>query len=116
MVIFCPKTKEKDEATRTLFIWPFDDQNPEIRGIGNLIYGIAWIGAFIFFVGLFSFFGSMAAGSSVSGPAPPPTAPPTQTLMAAIVGSYIYAAELLKELFIVLIALIAMLIYGVYKT
>jgi hypothetical protein len=38
----------------------FDDQNPEIRGIGNLIYGIGWIGAFIFFVGLFSLFGSMA--------------------------------------------------------
>jgi hypothetical protein len=36
--------------------------------------------------------------------------------MAAIVESYIYAAELLGELFIVLIALIAMLIYGVYRT
>jgi hypothetical protein len=39
-----------------------------------------------------------------------------QTLMAAIVQSHIYAAELLIELFIVFIALIVMLIYGVYKT
>jgi len=99
----------------------FDDQNPEIRGIGNLIYGTGWIAAFIFFVGLFSFFGSMVAESSVSGPlppgpTPPPTAPPMQSLMAAIVQSYIYSAELLIKLFIVLIALIVMLIYGVYRT
>jgi hypothetical protein len=39
-----------------------------------------------------------------------------QSLIAAIVQSYIYSAELLVKLFIVLIALIVMLIYGVYRT
>jgi hypothetical protein len=70
------------------------DQNPEIRGIGNLIYGIAWIGTFIFFVDSFSFIVNTAAESSVSGPLPPGPTPPMQTLMAAIVRSYIYVAEL----------------------
>jgi hypothetical protein len=108
--------QRKRRSNKDVIHLAFDDQNPEIRGIGNLIYGIGWISIFIFFVGLFSFFGIMAAGSSVSGPLPPGPAPPTQTLMAAIVESYIYAAELLEELFIVLVALIAMLIYGVYRT
>jgi uncharacterized membrane protein len=110
------ENQRKGRSNKDVIHLAFDDQNPEIRGIGNLIYGIGWIGAFIFFVGLFSLIGIMAAGSSVSGPSPPGPTPPTQTLMTAIVESYIYAAELLAELFIVLVALIAMLIYGVYRT
>ena len=112
-----PKNQRKRQSKKNVIYLAFNDQNPEIRGIGNLIYGTGWIAAFIFVVGLFSFIASMAAESSVSGPlppgpTPPPTAPPMQTLMAAIVQSYIYSAEL----FIVLIALIVMLIYGVYRT
>jgi hypothetical protein len=110
------KNRRKRKSKNDVVHLSFNDQNPEIRGIGNLIYGIGWIATFIFVVGLFSFFGSMAAESSVSGPLPPGPTPPMQTLVAAIVQSYIYAAEMLIELFIVIIALIVMLIYGVYKT
>jgi hypothetical protein len=115
------KNQRKRQSKKDVVHLAFNDQNPEIRGIGNLIYGTGWIAAFIFFVGWFSFIVSMVAESSVSGPlppgpTPPPTAPPMQSLMAAIVQSYIYSAELLIKLFIVLIALIVMLIYGVYRT
>jgi len=115
------KNQRERQSKKDVVHLAFNDQNPEIRGIGNLIYGIAWIATFIFVVGLFSFIVSMAAESSVSGPLPPGptpplTAPPMQTLMAAIVQSYIYSAELTEKLFIVLIALIVMLIYGVYRT
>jgi hypothetical protein len=100
---------------------PSKNQNPEIRGIENLVHGTGWIATFIFVVGWFSFIVSMVAESSSSGPlppgpTPPPTAPPMQTLIAAIVESYTYLAEQLIELFIVIIALIVILIYGVYKT
>jgi hypothetical protein len=43
---------------------------------------------------LISFIVSTAAESSVSGPLPPGPTPPMQTLMAVVVQSYIYAAEL----------------------
>jgi len=109
------KNQRKRQSNKDVVHLAFDDQNPEIRGIGNLIYGITWISIFIFVVGLFSFFGSMAAESSVSGPLPPGPTPPMQSLMAAIIGEYIYSAGLLVKLFIVLIALIVMLIYGVYR-
>ena len=115
------KNQRKRQSEKNVIYLAFNDQNPEIRGIGNLIYGTGWIAAFIFVVGWFSFIAGMAAESSVSGPlppgpTPPPTAPPMQTLIAAIVQSYIYSAELLMKLFIVIIALIVMLIYGVYRT
>ena len=54
------ENQRKGQIKKDVIHMAFDDQNPEIRGIGNLIYGIGWIGAFIFFVGLFSLFGSMA--------------------------------------------------------
>jgi hypothetical protein len=115
------KNQRKRQSEKNVIYLAFNDQNPEIRGVGNLIYGTGWIAAFIFVVGWFSFIAGMAAESSVSGPlppgpTPPPTAPPMQTLIAAIVQSYIYSAELLIKLFIVIIALIVILIYGVYKT
>ena len=111
--------KRQSKKKKDVVHLAFNDQNPEIRGIGNLIYGTGWIATFIFVVGWFSFIVSMAESSS-SGPLPPgPTPPPTapmQTPMAAIVQSSIYSAELSIKLFIVLIALIVMLIYGVYRT
>ena len=110
------KNQRKRQSQKDVVHLSFNDQNPEIRGIGNLIYGIGWIATFMFVVGLFSFFGSMAAESSVSGPLPQGPTPPMQTLMAAIVQSFIYSAEVLTELFIVFIALIVVLIYGVYRT
>jgi hypothetical protein len=110
------KNQRKRQGNKDVVHLAFDDQNPEIRGIGNLIYGTAWIATFIFFVGFFSFIVSMVAESSVSGPLPPGPTPPMQSLIAAIIGEYIYSAELLVKLFIVLIALIVMLIYGVYRT
>ena len=55
------ENQRKRRSNKDVIHMAFDDQNPEIRGIGNLIYGIGWIGAFIFFVGLFSLFGSMAS-------------------------------------------------------
>jgi len=115
------KNQRKRQSKKNVIYLAFNDQNPEIRGIGNLIYGTGWIAVFIFVVSLFSFIAGMAAESSVSGPlppgpTPPPTASPMQTLVAAIVESYIYLAKLLIELLIVLITLIVMLIYGVYRT
>jgi hypothetical protein len=109
------KNRRKRQSNKDVVHLAFDDQNPEIRGIGNLIHGITWIAAFIFFVGLFSFIVSMVAELSSSGPLPPGPTPPMQMLMAAIIGEYIYSAELLIKLFIVFIALIVMLIYGVYR-
>jgi len=83
--------KRRSKKKKDVVYLAFDDQNPEIRGIGNLIYGTGWMAGFIFVVGLFSFF-VMAAESSSSGPlppgpTPPPTAPPMQAPMAAYMES-----------------------------
>jgi len=49
------KNQRKRQSNKDVVHLAFDDQNPEIRGIGNLIYGTGWIAAFIFVVGFFSF-------------------------------------------------------------
>ncbi len=54
------KNQRKRQSKKDVVHLAFNVQNPEIRGIGNLIYGIAWISVFIFGVGLFSFIVSMA--------------------------------------------------------
>jgi len=100
------------------------DLNPEIRGLGNLTYGMWSITFFIAAVGFFAFMLSLVAAllHSKSLPAESrliPTASSTQTLLAAYEQA---SAFLLKNdvvlivMSAVLLAAVLSLLYGVYRT
>jgi hypothetical protein len=109
----------RETISRTL-----KDLNPEIRGLGNLTYGIWSITFFIAAVGFFAFMLSLVAALSHSKSLPAescliPTASSIQTLLAA----YIQASAFLLKNVVVLIIMSAILLagvvslfYGVYRT
>ncbi|MFP3260129.1 MAG: hypothetical protein RXQ22_04445 [Sulfolobus sp.] len=100
------------------------DLNPEIRGLGNLTYGIWSITFFIAAMGFFAFMLSLVAALSHSKSLPAesrliPTASSIQTLSAADIRA---SAFLLKNVVVliimsaILLAGVVSLFYGVYRT
>jgi hypothetical protein len=100
------------------------DLNPEIRGLGNLTYGMWSITYFIAAVGFFAFMLSLALALSHSKSLPAessliPTASSIQMLLAA----YMQASAFLLKNYMALIIMSAFLLtgvlslfYGVYRT
>jgi len=100
------------------------DLNPEIRGLGNLTYGIWSITFFIAAVGFFAFMLSLVVALSHSKSLLAesrliPTASSIQTLLAA----YIQASAFLQKDVVALVIMSAFLLagvvslfYGVYRT
>ncbi len=100
------------------------DLNPEIRGLGNLTYGMWSITFFFVAVGFFAFILSLAVALSHSKSLPAesrliPTASSIQTLLAAYEQAF---AFLLKNdvaliiMSLILLAGVLSLFYGVYRT
>jgi len=114
------KSKEMRETIRRAL----KDLNPEIRGLGNLTYGMWSITFFIATVGFFAFMLSLAVALSHSKYLPAefrliPSASSIQTLLAA----YIQASAFLQKNVVVLIIMSAFLLagvvslfHGVYRT
>jgi len=100
------------------------DLNPEIRGLGNLTYGIWSITFFIAAVGFFSFMLSLVAALSHSKSLPAesrliPTASSIQTLLAAYIQASAFLLKNVVTLIImsaILLAGVVSLFYGVYRT
>jgi hypothetical protein len=100
------------------------DLNPEIRGLGNLTYGMWSITFFIAAVGFFAFILSLAVALSHSKslPAEPrliPTASSIQTLLSAYIQASAYLLKNYMALVImslILLTGVLNLLYGVYRT
>jgi len=100
------------------------DLNPEIRGLGNLTYGMWSITSFIAAVGFFAFMLSLVAALSHSKSLPAesrliPTASSIQTLLAAYMQASAFLMKndaVLVIMSLILLAGVLSLLYGVYRT
>ena len=117
-------TLEKSKEMRKIIRRALKDLNPEIRGLGNLTYGMWSITFFIAAVGFFAFMLSLVVAVTHSKSLPAgshliPIASSIQTLSAA----YTQASAFLQKNVIVLVIMSAILLagvvsllYGVYRT
>ena len=120
LLLYPEKSKEMRETIRRAL----KDLNPEIKGLGNLTYGMWSITFFIAAVGFFAFMLSLVAALSHSKSLPAesrliPTASSSQTLLTA----YMQASAFLLKNDVVLVIMSAILLagvlsllYGVYRT
>jgi hypothetical protein len=117
-------TLEKSKEMRKIIRRALKDLNPEIRGLGNLTYGMWSITFFIAAVGFVAFMLSLAVALSHSKslPAEPrliPTASSIQTLLAAYMQASAYLLKndvVLVIMSAILLAGVVSLLYGVYRT
>jgi len=117
-------TLEKSKEMKRIIRRALKDLNPEIRGLGNLTYGMWSITYFIVAVGFFAFILSLAVALSYSKsltaePSLIPTASSIQTLLA----TYMQASAFLLKNYMALVIMSAFLLtgvlslfYGVYRT
>ncbi|MCQ4344658.1 MAG: hypothetical protein RXQ70_00605 [Sulfolobaceae archaeon] len=100
------------------------DLNPEIRGLGNLTYGMYSITSFIAAVGFFAFILSLVVALSHSKSLPAefrliPTASSTQTLLAAYEQAFAFLQKNVVAhivMIAILLACVLSLFHGVYRT
>ncbi|MCQ4366770.1 MAG: DUF973 family protein [Sulfolobales archaeon] len=115
-------TLEKSKEMRKIIRRALKDLNPEIRGLGDLTYGMWSITFFIAAVGFFAFMLSLVVAVTHSKSLPAgshliPIASSIQTLSAA----YTQASAFLLKIVFVIMSLILLtgvlnLLYGVYRT